>query len=227
MVDNRDCKNGIPLSYEDHVGEELVFSDEDVADELAYWKEAVIGYVLGDTIPFSAMDSFVTKHWSMVSRPRIILHEGGYFIFRFESGEDKLRVLGSSWFFKSKPLVLREWSPEFSMAEVSLNRIPTWVQFRGLGLQFWGAGSLDRIAARVGKPMRTDLMTANKDRVSYPRVLVDVDTTREVVEEVQFIGPGGQRFVQKVFFEWFPHKCSKCDGWGHKEDWCKCAIPRR
>ncbi|GAB2303253.1 hypothetical protein Dimus_037248, partial [Dionaea muscipula] len=43
MVDNRDCENGTPLSYEDHVGEELVFSEEDVADELAYWKDAIIG----------------------------------------------------------------------------------------------------------------------------------------------------------------------------------------
>ncbi|GAB2270727.1 hypothetical protein Dimus_005598 [Dionaea muscipula] len=59
MVENRDWKNGIALSYEEYVGEELVFSDAYVASELAYWQEGVIGYMLGDRVLFSTMEGFV------------------------------------------------------------------------------------------------------------------------------------------------------------------------
>ncbi|GAB2277071.1 hypothetical protein Dimus_011780 [Dionaea muscipula] len=89
MIGNRDRQNGMPLSYEEHVREELEITAEDIAPELAFWQDAIIGYVLGDLVPFSAMESFVRRQWSGISMPRIILHEDGYFIFQFGSVEDK------------------------------------------------------------------------------------------------------------------------------------------
>ncbi|GAB2278018.1 hypothetical protein Dimus_012717 [Dionaea muscipula] len=59
MMENRDWRNGLALSYEEHIGEELVFSEADIASELLFWRNALIGYVLGDVVPFSAMESFV------------------------------------------------------------------------------------------------------------------------------------------------------------------------
>ncbi|GAB2275488.1 hypothetical protein Dimus_010246 [Dionaea muscipula] len=40
MVGNRERQNGLLLSYEDHVGEELEITDVDVAPELTFWQEA-------------------------------------------------------------------------------------------------------------------------------------------------------------------------------------------
>ncbi|GAB2289409.1 hypothetical protein Dimus_023718 [Dionaea muscipula] len=37
MIGNRDRHNGLPLSYEEHVGEELKITAEDIASELAFW----------------------------------------------------------------------------------------------------------------------------------------------------------------------------------------------
>ncbi|GAB2302896.1 hypothetical protein Dimus_036890 [Dionaea muscipula] len=37
--------------------------------------------------------------------------------------------------------------------------------------------------------------------------------------------PVGKQIVQKIHYEWFPHCCAKCGGWGHKEDWCNPKPP--
>ncbi|GAB2283540.1 hypothetical protein Dimus_018046 [Dionaea muscipula] len=40
--------NGLKLSYVDRRDEEIIIFEEDVKEERAYWKHALIGYVLGD-----------------------------------------------------------------------------------------------------------------------------------------------------------------------------------
>ncbi|GAB2282641.1 hypothetical protein Dimus_017179 [Dionaea muscipula] len=138
MAGNRDWKIGCQLSQVERLDDEVVISEDEVAAELEFWRHAVIGYVLGDRIPFSAMENFVRSQWKDISMPHIILHELGYFIFRFDSAKDKMAIMEYSWFFKAKPLVLRDWTPDFSLGEVCLDRVPTWIQLKNLGLDFGG-----------------------------------------------------------------------------------------
>ncbi|GAB2288925.1 hypothetical protein Dimus_023229 [Dionaea muscipula] len=69
MVGNRDRQNGLLLTYEEHVGEDLEITDEDIAPELVFWQEAIIGYVLCDLVSFSAMESFFHWQWAGISMP--------------------------------------------------------------------------------------------------------------------------------------------------------------
>ncbi|GAB2302472.1 hypothetical protein Dimus_036482 [Dionaea muscipula] len=137
MIENRDCKNGVPYYYEDHLGEELVISDADVADELAFWKKAVISYVLGGTIQFYAMDGFVDKHLEHdpVDRASSFMREVISFLFLIA-----LRInfvfWNRIWFLGAKPRVLRERSRISLWRRSRLHRIPTWVRFRGLDYGF-------------------------------------------------------------------------------------------
>lgn len=103
MTDNRDSIKGFKLSYHDQRDEEVVISLDEVVPERNYWSLAVIGYVLGENVPFSAMDGVVNNAWSRVVKPKV-LHEQGFYIFCFENLEEKLSIMEGSWFFNRKPL---------------------------------------------------------------------------------------------------------------------------
>lgn len=61
----------------------------------------------------------------------------------------------------------------------------------------------------------TDECTASKLRVSYARVLVEMDITVEMKDHITFINPKGQKIVQEVMYEWKPPYCKVYNLVGH------------
>ena len=67
----------------------------------------------------------------------------------------------------------------------------------------------------VGVPVLADECTMNKRKVSYARVLVEVDITQDFVKEISVRDNTGRDFIQKAISEWRPFFCRKCNKVGH------------
>jgi hypothetical protein len=78
-----------------------------------------------------------------------------------------------------------------------------------------GEKSIGKIASAIGKPMMTDECTAKKLRVSYARVLIEVDVTIELTNYITIRDPKGNKVLQQVEYEWKPPFCTKCNKVGH------------
>jgi hypothetical protein len=81
-------------------------------------------------------------------------------------------------------MLLREWKPNFNLKNDMLRTIPIWVKLPQLPLYLWGVKSLSKIGSALGIPLVTDECTANKFRISYARLLVEVDITKELPKEI-------------------------------------------
>lgn len=145
-------------------------------------------------------------------------------MFRFADKEDCAAILVSSCFFNGNPLVLRQWIPQFKVEKEVIDRIPVWIHWVDLDLEFWSKRVLDKLASKVGYPIRTDQLTTDKERISYARILVDVDISQEIIEEFGLIGPSGDRIKQRVEYEWLPIMCQTCKKWRHKTLMCKALM---
>lgn len=66
-----------------------------------------------------------------------------------------------------------------------------------------------------------DRLTADRDRVAYARVLVEVDTSKPVKEHVKIGLPNGICLNQMVKYETVPKFCAKCKRIGHLLTDCK------
>lgn len=63
--------------------------------------------------------------WHFVSTPRVLLHDDGYLIFKFESEEDKHILLQNGpYTFNSRSLILKEWVPDFKSDKEPLKFVP-------------------------------------------------------------------------------------------------------
>ncbi|XP_058775924.1 uncharacterized protein LOC131650225 [Vicia villosa] len=112
-------------------------------------------------------------------------------------------------------MLLRDWKPDFNLQRDMLRTIPIWVKLPHLPLYLWGKRSLSKIGSALGTPLVTDECTANRLRVSYARILVEIDITQAPVTEITIRDTEGNRKKQPIEYEWRPKFCQRCQKVGH------------
>ncbi|XP_019224481.1 PREDICTED: uncharacterized protein LOC109206146 [Nicotiana attenuata] len=88
---------------------------------------------------------------------------------------------------------------------------PYTINNRPIILKPWTA----EIASAVGTPIFADECTTKKTRISYARMLIEVNVTRPLKEEIWVRDPKGKQFLQDVYYEWKPKFCEQCQKVGH------------
>ncbi|XP_010667206.1 uncharacterized protein LOC104884282 [Beta vulgaris subsp. vulgaris] len=180
------------------------------------WQNAVVVYVVGQNPTLSAINQYVAANWSLLEEPKIYKHEEGFFLVKLNNREERDKILYSGpHLFYGKPMIIKNWSANFNFHEEILKVIPIWVKFPNLPLKCWGEDSLSRIGSVLGVPLYADECTSKCLRVSFARVLIEIDVTQDLVKEIEVEDPYGVVFKQKVSFDWLPPFCKKCQKVGH------------
>ncbi|KAM3337632.1 hypothetical protein P3S68_031957 [Capsicum galapagoense] len=170
-------------------GKPVVTIDEnDIRAQEDYWDKSLIGYVIWDIPYVRSMENYVEQVWNFVPKPQILYHDNGYYMFRFNIIEDRDRVMQAGpYTFHNKPFILQHWEIDFDFDPEYIRRIPLWVQFPGLPVGYWSTKALSKIASVVGKPLYTDKVTAEIERILYARVLIEIDVSRVLPENIELI----------------------------------------
>ncbi|XP_075079835.1 uncharacterized protein LOC142165106 [Nicotiana tabacum] len=138
------------------------------------------------------MENFVENVWNFFIKPKILYHDDGYYIFRFDSESDRERVMQfGPYTFHNKPFILKNWLIDFVFDPERLTIVPLWVRIPSLSVGYWSTEALSKLASVVGKPMYTDLFTAEMDRISYAIVLVDTDISHPLPNGLELYTPPG------------------------------------
>ncbi|GLT27313.1 hypothetical protein SLA2020_023200 [Shorea laevis] len=219
---NRDIRKGWELQYvkpQDPSGA-VVITEEEWNEGSKIWQNALVGYVLGIKPSFKDMANFVNNRWKEFQVPKAFILRNGVFLFDFADNDAKQAVLEKRWTFNDHPLILKQWTPDFDPDNLDVSKIPVWIQFPDLHLSLWKPESLSKIASYLGVPIATDALTAKRQRVSFARMLVEVEVMEQLPRVVPVVGPKGI-FQQPVVFEWAPVRCGKCNNLGHEDMNCR------
>ncbi|XP_075080183.1 uncharacterized protein LOC142165721 [Nicotiana tabacum] len=155
----------------------------------------VIVYVVGETPTIAAFERFVTFQWNFIAKPSIYLHNDGYFVVKFVTMEDKDVVLYSGpYTMNSKPVVVKMWNVAFDFSNEVLKTIPLWIQLPKVPLNCWEYDSLSRIGSTLGVHIYADACTTKVERISYARILVEMDVTRPLPRQIMVEDPNGREF---------------------------------
>ncbi|XP_019250988.1 PREDICTED: uncharacterized protein LOC109229896 [Nicotiana attenuata] len=203
---------GRTLSYVppiDRDGKKIVkLCEEDLQSLEDYWKNALIGYIIGENPYEKAMENIVMSVSNCVTKPQILLHAEGYCIFRVNTIADRDPVLQSGpYSYRNKPMVLKLWEIDFSFNSDVLSTIPVWVRFPGLPVGFWSTEALSKMASAIGKPLYTDKFTAHFEKISYARILVETDAAYPLPDQIEIETPCGPK-VQAIEYDWKPSFCN-------------------
>ncbi|KAL9376456.1 hypothetical protein Peur_030576 [Populus x canadensis] len=83
---------------------------------------------------------------------------------------------------------------------------------------------LSKIASVLGKPIQCDHMMSSLSRLSYARVLVELDLREDLQHFVAVSLPSGSILKQKVVYEALPKFCNFCNVLGHTQLLCPNAA---
>jgi len=180
------------------------------------WKHTIIFYAIGVTPTFTAVQRYFSSNWNNIAKPDIFLHDDGYFVVRLQSRDDFDNIVYTGpHMFYGKPTVIKPWTSDFNFNKEVLRVVPIWVKFPNLPLNWWSDNSLSRIASVLGVPICADECTSRQLRVSFARVLVEIDVTKPLVKNISIRDAKGDTIEQVVRYEWVPHFCKKCNKVGH------------
>ncbi|CAK8535666.1 unnamed protein product [Lathyrus sativus] len=195
---------------------EIDIEQEDIETELRFWDNALILYVVGDNLSLNTMKNFMRRMWNFIKIPDLYYHDDRYFLLRFNSHEDKEAVMMKGpYTIRNMPMILKKWQSGFNLKQDLLRTLPIWIKLPQLPLHLWGAQSLSKIGSAIGKPLVTDECAANKLRVSYARILIEVDITQPLIDEITIRNVAGDIIMQPVQYEWRPTFCETCQKLGH------------
>ncbi|XP_019246473.1 PREDICTED: uncharacterized protein LOC109226128 [Nicotiana attenuata] len=166
-------------------------------------------YVVGDTPSIGAIERFIASQWNFVSKPKVYYHNDGFFVVRFKNEEERNEVLYSGpCTIQNRPVITKAWTTDFDFNEEVLKTLPLWVKLPNLPLNCWGMDSLSRIGSGLGIPMYADECTTKVERISYARILVEMDITKPLPTKIIVKDPS-------VVYDWKPTYCSTCLQLGH------------
>lgn len=173
-------------------------------------------YVVGTKPTIGAIKRFVDNQCVFAMKPLVLYHSDGYFMIRFANEEDRDKILcAGPYHLMRRLVVMKSWIQEFNFKEDILTTIPLCIKLPNLSLNYWNARVLTKIGSRLGLPLYADECTTQASRISFARILVEMDITKELPKSITIHGAKGKVFEQQVVYEWKPMFCQKCLQVGH------------
>jgi hypothetical protein len=197
---------------------------DDLDDKCDFWKLCLIGYVAGRSPGYKALQNVIVNSWKCEAS--LIMHESGWLIYKFATDADKLSILtGGPYLVYGRPLILRSMPAFFDFSYSTMHTVPVWVKFPNLPLQCWSLKCLSKIASVLGKPVQSDMLTHTMSRLSYARVLVEVNLLSDLPYSIDINLPNGSLLKQQVIYETLPRFCKQCRILGHLTSSCPKSVP--
>ena len=179
-----------------HLSKTCAISPKDIQLKFEVWNFCAVGYVSCKSPGYRALNSIISNVWKCEAT--LTIHDSGWLIYKFKTEEDKLTVLrGGPYLVYGRPLVLRPMTKFFNFSSDEMSRVPVWVKFPSLPLCCWSPVCLSKIASVIGKPIQYDQLTSNLSRMSYARVLVEIDLLEELRHSVEISLPESPTLHQK------------------------------
>ncbi|XP_020683371.1 uncharacterized protein LOC110100275 [Dendrobium catenatum] len=196
------------------------FPTEDITDEVEAYNPALVGYSFGKIPYYEALLSAVKKLWKLKGNIQLISLSEGFFLFKFSCVEDYDMVwTKGAWFIFGKPFIFKKWTSHFSPEREEYANVPIWFKIHDLPLCCWTPTGISKIAKEIDTPLAVDALTANKTRLTYARVCVQVDSSATYPASIP-ITVEGKLFNLRIQYEWHPMICDLCKSFNHQAPSC-------
>ncbi|XVF79070.1 hypothetical protein PTKIN_Ptkin14bG0189800 [Pterospermum kingtungense] len=199
---------------------QAVPTEEMVVEGEELWNNSLIVQFVGRVPNFSIVQRMIKQLWGRIGEVTIRSAGLNLIVVQLSTVEARDQILeGGPWHFHNQPLIVRKWEPGISSLEFNLSRLPVWVQLSNLPLELFTQRGIGCVASVLGRPLYMDRITAQRERLAFARVCVEIEVTKEIPKKIEVLLRG--RIVEvMVSVPWLPLKCSKCNIFGHTEKDC-------
>jgi hypothetical protein len=183
------------------------------------WQLCIVGYVARKSPGFKALNNIISSSWKCEAF--LVIHESGWLVYKFKNVDDKLVVLANGhYLIYGWPLIIKVMLEYFDFGTDEMSCVPVQVKFPNLPLKCWSPRCLSKIASKLGTPIQSDQLTFSMSRISYARVLVELDLLVDLKSSIVINLPNGATLHQPVIYETLPRFYKLCKVLGHNTGTC-------
>ncbi|KAK8705494.1 hypothetical protein V6N13_049096 [Hibiscus sabdariffa] len=208
----------------------------EVFDEgVRVWHSSLVAQFLSKPPNFNSLVRSVKLLWGKFGDIDINPAGDNLFLIHFPSLENRDWVLANGpWHIQNMPIILRKWQPNLKSLEFNMEKLPIWVHLSRVPLELFTGIGLSYIASALGTPLYMDGITANRLRLSYAKVCVEISVDFKVPKSIPVMLCDGTLASIAVEVPWFPPRCAQCCMFGHvdkvsdrKKEAQKVWVPRK
>lgn len=188
------------------------FDDSQLDDGVG--KHCLIGHFLDGKMPLPLLSATARAVWKEHGK-FTVKQLGSCYLFEFEDEASKMLVLeGGPYFFSHRYLVLKEWKRMLVPSKNHPSSIPVWIKLHRLPLEFSTHIGFSKIGSAIGKPIHVDEATANKRRLDFGRICVEIEEGDELPSDIT-VSVNDEHVMVGVKYQWLPPRCESCKVFGH------------
>ncbi|KAI3965555.1 hypothetical protein MKX01_010512 [Papaver californicum] len=203
----------------------IEFSDEEFRAVYDEWENSLVGFFVGEDVPFNMDLKMIEKLWEVKGDFSVFTTENRYFIFQFSCVEEKMRVLESAnlWRIRQRQLILKEWDSKLMLERTDMESLPIWVKIYNLPLFFWTPSVLSKVGSGLGTPLYADQKTQNRQELAYAMLCIEFDAYKPLPESLRILVKGMEYHLSLEYY-WKPLRCEHCCTFGHIKLDCRAKM---
>ncbi|KAJ4964838.1 hypothetical protein NE237_016687 [Protea cynaroides] len=116
----------------------------------------------------------------------------------------------------NKPFFVQPWRSDMQLHSIGVKEVPIWVSLPGLPLQLWSRSALRATGSVLRNPIKFEKTTFMRTRSTYGGMLITFSAENKFKDMVKVKDNCGNKFFQRVVYEWLPDRCTHCKVFGHK-----------
>jgi hypothetical protein len=159
--------------------------------------------------------NWIKYHWKPNGEVELHLGSKGFFTTVFINLEDRDRVFeGGPYFHASAGLYMQPWKEKFSPEKETFKKVPVWLRFYSLPLDYWFPSTFEAIGNKLGKYVKTSEATLKGRYTSYARICIEMDVSGALPEAIS-LEFRDEEWIQNIDYEQIPFRCRRCHEHGH------------
>lgn len=180
------------------------------------WKSCLIIKLLGKELAFNNLRARLLRLWALDSDIEFIDLGVGYYIVKFHSKHDMIKVLTEGpWRILGHYVLVQRWKPNFKPSTAALGVSAIWIRLPELEIEYFREEVLMNIGKAIGKPLRIDANTSLALRAKFARICVEVDLAKPLIPKILIDG-----VVQRIEYESIFTISFHCGVVGHRVENC-------
>lgn len=170
---------------------------------------------------YRTLDQRLRDLWQLENGFELTDLEGNFYIARFFSRNDYLRVLeGGHWLVMGHYLTVTKWRPRFQPSTTTISSTMVWVQFPSIFPELLDEEMLTFMGYMLGRTVKVDPMSLTGLRCRFARVCVEINLDEPLLPSLTVLD-----LAQKVEYEGLHMICFKCGKFGQQVDDCPTLMP--
>ncbi|PPS19290.1 hypothetical protein GOBAR_AA01277 [Gossypium barbadense] len=145
----------------------------------------VVVKLLGRNIGYGALLNRITSLWKPAQPFRLMDVANGYYLVRFQCRVDYDAVLTQGpWIVFGHYLTVQPWTVDFDLSRPFPYSVLAWIRFPGLSGFLYQKKILEEIGSLVGRVVKFDIKTNNRERGQFARMAVFVDLRKPLTSQI-------------------------------------------